>query len=112
MSATVDITGWHPERVAGFVEAIRGDHPSVEIEAVLRHHDPDQVGQLSMSLSDEPASDLVIHECQQCQTVTVAKVLSLASLGAPMALSPAGKSDDEPERTTGTQSQWQRTAPH
>jgi hypothetical protein len=68
---------------------------------VLRHHDPDQVGQLSMSLSDEPASDLVIHECQQCQTVTVAKVLSLASLGAPMALSPAGKSDDEPERTQG-----------
>jgi hypothetical protein len=54
---SVDITEWHPERIAGFVEAIKGDHPSVEIEVVLRHHDTDHVGQLSMSLSnDGPAT--------------------------------------------------------
>ena len=71
MSATVDITGWHPDRVAGFVEAIRGDHPSVEIEFVLRHHDTDRQGQLSLSLSHDEPTDLVARRCETCQTVTV-----------------------------------------
>jgi hypothetical protein len=68
MSTAVDITDWHPERVAGFVEAIRGDHPSIEIEFVLHHHDTDRQGQLSLRLSnDEPTEELVARQCQQCQ---------------------------------------------
>jgi hypothetical protein len=61
---SVDITDWHPERIAGFVEAIKGDHPSVEIECIVRHHDTDRAGQMSMSLSDEPASDFVARRCE------------------------------------------------
>ena len=96
---SVDITEWHPERIAGFVEAIKGDHPSVEIECVLRHHDMDRVGQLSLSLTDKPASDFTARQCQQCQTVTVSKIIPLASLKGYQALEPAGEPDDEPKRT-------------
>jgi hypothetical protein len=100
MSATVDITGWHPERVAGFVGAIRGDHPSVEIEFVLRHYDTDRQGQLSLSLSnDEPTDELVARQCQQCRTITVSTVLSLASLKAPKTLGVPEETDTEPDRT-------------
>jgi uncharacterized protein VirK/YbjX len=100
---SVDITGWHHERVAGFVEAIKGDYPSVEIEFVLRHHDTDREGQLSLSLSnDEPTDELVARQCQQCQTVTVSKVLPLASLKGPKALSAAEETDDEPKLTDGS----------
>jgi hypothetical protein len=81
MSTAVDITDWHPERVAGFVEAIRGNHPSIEIEFVLKG---DHEGRLSMSLTDEaPTDDFTARQCQRCQTVTVSKVLSLDSLKAP-----------------------------
>jgi len=112
MSATVDITGWHPERVAGFVEAIRGDHPSIEIEFVLRHHDTDRVGQLSLSLSHDEPTDLVARQCQQCQTVTVSQVLPLASLKGPKALRAAGETDDEPERTHGRSPNGDEPHPH
>jgi hypothetical protein len=87
MSATtIDVTTWHPERIAGFLEAFRGDHPSVEIECIVRHHDTDRIGQLSMSLSHDEPSDLIARECQQCQTTTVSKVLPITSLEAPKTL--------------------------
>ena len=99
MTTAFDITDWHPERVAGFVEAIRGDHPSIAIEFVLRHHDTHRQGQLSLSLSnDEPADELVARQCQQCQTVTVSKVLPLGSLKALRTL-------DDPEETDGESKQ-------
>jgi hypothetical protein len=98
MSATtIDVTTWHPERIAGFLEAIRGDHPSVEIECIVRHHDTDRIGQMSMSLSHDEPSDLVARECQQCRTTTVAKVLPLDGLLAPKTL--AEEIDDDPEPT-------------
>jgi hypothetical protein len=103
---SVNITGWHPERVAGFVEAIRGDHPSIEIEAVLRHHDTDRVGQLSLSLSNDEPTDLVARRCGTCQTVTVTQVLPLAALKT---LGPAGETDDEPE---GTHDRRNGNGPH
>jgi hypothetical protein len=69
MSTAFDITDWHTERIAGFLEAIRGDHPSAEIECVIRHHDTDRVGQLSLSLTEKPASDFTARRCETCQTV-------------------------------------------
>jgi hypothetical protein len=99
MSTVFDISDWHPERIAGFVEAIRGDHPSVEIQAVICHRDADQVGQLSMSLTDKPASDFTARRCETCQTVTVSKIIPLASLKGYKTLSAAGETDSEPERT-------------
>jgi hypothetical protein len=93
---SVNITGWHPERVAGLVEAIRGDHPSVEIAAVLRHHDTAREGQLSLSLSHDEPTDLVARRCETCQTVTVSQVLPLAALKT---LGPPGETQEEPKRT-------------
>ena len=93
---SVNITGWHPERVAGFVEAIRGDHPSIEIEFVLRHHDTDRQGQLSLSLSHDEPTDLVARRCETCQTVTVSQIPPLATLKA---LDPPRETQDEPKRT-------------
>jgi hypothetical protein len=94
---SIDVTDWHIERIAGFLEAIKGDHPSVEIECIARHHDTDRAGQMSMSLSDEPASDFIARRCGTCQTVTVSKIISLASLKGYKALGAVGETDDRPK---------------
>jgi hypothetical protein len=96
---SIDVTDWHTEWIAGFLEAIKGDHPSVEIECIVRHHDTDHAGQLSMSLTDKPASDFTARQCQQCQTVTVSKIIPLASLKGHKALDAARETVDEPKPT-------------
>jgi hypothetical protein len=94
---TVDITDWHNERIAGFLEAIKGDHPNAAIECIVRHHDTDRVGQLSLSLTDEPASDFTARRCETCQTITVSKIIPLASLKTPKTLDAAAeRGEDSP----------------
>jgi hypothetical protein len=93
---SVNITGWHPERIAGLVEAIRGDHPSVEIEAVLRHRDTDRVGQLSLSLSHDEPTD---PRCPSMREVPDRHRLPDPAARHPQALDPPGETQDEPKRT-------------
>jgi hypothetical protein len=44
-------------------------------------------------------TELLARQCQQCQTVTISKVLSLASLKGLKTLDAAEETDSEPKRT-------------
>jgi hypothetical protein len=86
MTEAIDVTGWHHERIAGFIEAIQGNSTAVEISLTVRDNGEQQ---LSMRLTGEPSSDFVARECQQCQSITVAKVLPLNGLPKPKTLDAA-----------------------
>ena len=93
MSQAIDVTGWHHERIAGYVDAIRGNQPSVEISIIV---DSDEEQQMVMSLTDEPASDFTARRCETCQSITVSRILSLDGLPTPKVLDPPWESDTTP----------------
>jgi hypothetical protein len=98
-ATTTDITGWSIDRVAGYLEAIRGDSTAVDVSITVR---TDGERRMTMALTDEPPAEYVLHRCQACDAVTAAKVLplpDLPGLKTPMALTAAGESNSEPKRT-------------
>ena len=98
-SQTIDITGWDPRKVEGYLQAVRGDTTAVEVSLVV---DTDGQQQMVMALTDDPASDYVARRCEVCQSVTAAKVLpipNLPGLNAPKTLDVGDETDDESKRT-------------
>src|SRR4051794_17917732 len=93
-TATVDVTGWHPERVAGYIEAIRGNSANVQFELVIRH---DGKKQLSMALTDEQPSDFTARRCETCRSVTIARVLALDGLPTPNTVDAPSSNGNAPQ---------------
>ena len=98
-SQAIDITGWDLRKVGGYLEAVRGDSPSVEVSLIVR---TDGHEQLTMALTDDPASGYIAHQCQVCQTITASKVLpipNLPGLNASKTLDVGDETADESKRT-------------
>jgi hypothetical protein len=96
-SQAIDISDWDLAKVEGYLEAIRGDSPSVEVSLIVR---TDGHQQLTMALTDDPASGYIAHQCQVCQSITASKILPIPrhpGLKPPRTLDP-GDEDDEPDR--------------